>query len=61
MAAALFKFRLIVSPMDSFASRFLSWLRDVSRTFGEVLTMFVLHLNNFLVVGDVSGIRHRPP
>jgi hypothetical protein len=33
----------------------------VSRTFGEVLTMFVLHLNNFLVVGDVSGIRHRPP
>lgn len=60
VAAGLFEFRLFVSPVGTFAGGFLSWLRNVSGILGEVLAMFVLHLDDFFIVGDVSWIGHQP-
>ena len=58
MAARLFQLGLLVSPVLSFPGRFLSWLGNVSSVLGEIFTVFVLHLDDFFIVGDVSWIRH---
>jgi hypothetical protein len=46
--------------MSAFASGFLSRLRNVSSTHGEILAMFILHLDDFFIVGYVSWIGHHP-
>jgi hypothetical protein len=57
-ATRLFGFGLGVSAVRRFAGSLLSRLRDVGGIFGQILSMLLLLVNDFLVVRYISWIGH---
>ncbi len=57
-AASLFSFGFLLSAMRLFMRRFFARLGNVGSTFGKILTMVLLLVDDFLVVRYVSWIGH---
>lgn len=58
ISAGFLEFGFLVGAVGFFAGGFLSRLREVGGALGEVLSVFLLFVDDFFVVGDVSGIGH---
>ena len=58
MAASLFDLRLFMSTMRLLAAGLLSGLGKVLRPLGKVFTLFLLFVDDFLIVRYVSWVGH---
>ncbi len=58
MAASFLEIRLLMGTVDFLTTGFLAGLGKMGRVFGQILPMFLFFVNDFLVVGNVSGVGH---
>lgn len=58
VAASFLDFGLYVSTMSPFTGCLFSRLGDVCRTFGQILALFLLFMNDFFVMRYISWIGH---
>jgi hypothetical protein len=58
-AASLLGIGFFVRAVRFFTSGLLSGLGNMGRAFGKMLTVFLLFVYNFFVVGNVSRVGHR--
>jgi hypothetical protein len=56
--ACLLGLSFFMCAMNFFASGFLPGLGNMRGTFGKILSMFLLFVDDFLIVGNVSRIGH---
>jgi hypothetical protein len=57
-AASLLGIGFFVRAVWFFTSGLFSRLRNVRRAFSEILSVFLLFVDNFLIVRNVSGVGH---
>jgi len=58
VATSLFDLSLVVSTVSRFTSSLLPRLGNVGRSLGQILTVFLFLVNDFLVVRYISWIGH---
>jgi len=61
MAIRFLELGLLVSAVRLLMAGFLSRLGNMSRALGEVLSFLLFFVNDFLIVRNVSGVRHDSP